>query len=268
MSGTATLPQPARATSSYAVTPARVLRSEWHKFWTVRSTWITLLSSAALIIGLGLLVAANYESGNREFVDPIQLGLSGTQLAQISLPVLGVLFIAGEYTTGMIRASLTAVPGRAPVLWSKAAVLAAIVFPLTLATCLITHPLAQVFLSDTDQKAALTDPGVLAAIAGTSAGITALSVFALGLGAVLRSVAGGISAFVGGVMIMPEVVSMIPIDALDRAIEYFPVQAAGNVSALDAVPGAPSPMASLVALVLWAIASVAVAAFFLQRRDV
>ncbi|MFI6944181.1 ABC transporter permease [Streptomyces sp. NPDC050418] len=265
---TLTLARPSDTTTSYAVTPARILRSEWHKFWTVRSTWITLLSSAALIIGLGLLVAANYDTGSREFVDPVQLGLSGSQIAQISLPVLGILMIAGEYTTGMIRASLTAVPRRVPVLWSKAAVLTAIVFPLTFVSCLVTYPLTQLFLAGTDQETALTDPGVLAAIAGTSAGITALSVFALGLGAVLRSVAGGIAAFVGGIMILPEVISMIPVDAVDTAIEYFPVQAAGNVGALDTLAGAPSPAASLVALILWAIGSVAVAAFFLKRRDV
>ncbi len=265
---TATITTPARATSTYAVTPVRVLRSEWHKFWSVRSTWITLLSSVGLILGLGLLVSANYDTGSREFVDPIGIGLAGTQIAQISLPVLGVLIVAGEYTSGMIRASLTAVPKRVPVLWSKAAVLAAIVFPLTLVTCLVAYPLAQTFLAGTDQEAALTDPGVLTAIAGVSAGITALSVFALGLGAVLRSVAGGITAFVGGVMILPEVISMIPVDAVDSAIEYFPVQAAGNVAALDPIAGAPSPAASLIALVLWAIGSVAVAALFLKRRDV
>ncbi|WP_320780329.1 ABC transporter permease [Streptomyces sp. CRN 30] len=256
------------ATSPYVVTPARVLRSEWHKFWSVRSSWITLATSAVLIVGLGLIVAATYESGSREHVDPVQLGLTGIQLAAITLPVLGVLVTAGEYTTGMIRSSLTAVPRRVPVLWAKAAVLAATVFPVTFSACLLAYPLAQTLLSGTDQETALTAPGVLAAVAGSSAGVTALSVFALGLGALLRSVAGGIGAFVGGVMILPEVVSMIPVDAVDTAVEYFPAQAAGNVSALDALPGFPSPAASLLALCLWAVASVALAGVLLQRRDV
>ncbi|WP_415949935.1 ABC transporter permease [Streptomyces sp. KLOTTS4A1] len=267
---TTTLTRPARTTASSAhtVTAVRVLRSEWHKFWTIRSTWITLLASALLILGLGLLVAANYDSGSREFVDPLGVGLAGAQLAQISLPILGVLMIAGEYTTGMIHSTLTAVPKRVPILWSKAAVLAGIVFPLTFLTSLLTYPLAQRFLAGTDQEAALTDPGVLGAITGLSVGITALSVFALGLGAVLRSVAGGITAFVGGIMILPEVVSMIPVDAVDTAVEYFPVQAAGNIGTLDGFAGAPSPLASFIALTLWALGSVAVAAYFLKRRDV
>ncbi|SDL11393.1 ABC transporter permease [Streptomyces indicus] len=255
---------------SYAVTPARVLRSEWHKLWSVRSTWITLLFSAVAMVGVGLLVAANYEDGSREFVDPIQIGLAGTQIAMISLPVLGVLCTAGEYTSGMIRATLTAVPRRVPVLWAKTGVLTATVFPLTLATCLIGYPLAQSFLTGTDQEAALTDPGVLGAVLGTAASLTALSVFALALGALLRSVAGAIGAYVGGIMILPEVISMIPVDAVDTAMEYFPAQAAGNISALDAVAGAgaPSPAASLLALGLWAFGTVAVAGLLLKRRDV
>ncbi|GGY96483.1 ABC transporter permease [Streptomyces poonensis] len=258
----------ATTSSPYVVTPARVLRSEWHKFWTLRSSWITLAASAVLIVGTGLIVAANYDTGGREQVDPIQLGLAGIQLAWITLPVLGVLVTAGEYTTGSIRASLTAVPRRVPVLWAKAAVLTATVFPVTFAACLIGYPLAQALLSGTDQEAPLTDPNVLGAVAGTAAGVTALSVFALGLGALLRSVAGGIGAFVGGVMILPEIVGMIPIDAVDTAVEYFPAQAAGNVSALDALPGLPSPAASLLALGLWAVGTVAVAGVLLKHRDV
>lgn len=265
---TTTATTAATSPSPNAVTPARVLRSEWHKFWSVRSSWITLAASAVLTVGLGLVVAANYDTGGRAHVDPVQLGLAGIQLAAITLPVLGVLVSAGEYTTGMIRSSLTAVPRRVPVLWAKAGVLAAIVFPVTFAACLIGYPLAQVLLSGTDQEASLADPGVLAAVAGSAAGVTALSVFALGLGALLRSVAGGIGAFVGGVMILPEIVSMIPVDAVDTAVEYFPAQAAGNVSALDALPGFPSPAASLLALCLWAVASVALAGVLLKRRDV
>ncbi|GAA2288289.1 ABC transporter permease [Streptomyces ruber] len=265
---TTTATSPSTATPAYAVTPGRVLRSEWHKFWSLRSAWITLSASAAAMVGLGLIVAANYDTGGREHVDPVQLGLAGIQLAAITLPVLGVLVTAGEYTTGMIRSTLTAVPRRVPVLWAKAAVLTAAVFPLTLVTCLIVYPLTQILLSGTDQEAPLTDPDVLGAVAGTAAGVTALSVFALGLGALLRSVAGAIGAFVGGVMILPEVVSMIPLDAVDTAVEYFPAQAAGNVSALDAVPGFPSPAASLLALCLWAVGSVALAGVLLKRRDV
>lgn len=154
------------------------------------------------------------------------------------------------------------------MLWAKAGVLTAVVFPLTLVTCLTGHALAQTLLTGTDQEASLTDPGVLAALAGTAVGITALTVFAMALGALLRSVAGGIGAFVGGVMVAPEVVGLLPVDAVDKAVEYFPAQAVGNVSALDAVAGAPSPGLSMLALGLWALGTTAVAAALLKRRDV
>ncbi|MEW1600330.1 ABC transporter permease subunit [Streptomyces sp. NPDC093808] len=252
----------------YRVAPARVLRSEWHKLTTLRSTWITLPFSAVPIVGVGLIVSAHYETGSRQFVDPVELGPAGTQIAMISLPVLGVLFTAGEYTTGTIRATLAAVPRRVPVLWAKAGILVAVVLPLTLITCLIGHPLAQTLLTGTDQETSLTDPGVLAAVTGTAAGITALTALAMALGALLRSVAGGIGAFVGGVMVLPEVIGMIPVGAVDRAAEYFPAQAAGNVSALDTVAGAPAPGLSLLALGLWAFGTVVAAGVLLQRRDV
>ncbi|WP_234286143.1 ABC transporter permease, partial [Streptomyces venezuelae] len=177
----------------------------------VRSTWTTVLSAVALVLGVGLLMGATYTSGGGDSdVDTVILTLYGTQLGAIALAVLGILVTAGEYATGLIRSTLTAVPGRLPVLWAKAAVYTGAVLALSFLTDLLTFLAAQVFLSDTDQAASLTDDGVLAAIAGNAAGITLLGLIALGLGAALRSVPGAIGAFVGGVMILPEVLGMLP----------------------------------------------------------
>ncbi|WP_381796663.1 hypothetical protein [Streptomyces niveus] len=104
------------------VTPGRVLRSEWHKFWTLRSTWVTLSATSLLVLGTGLVMAVGHEpdgGGSGSVGDPVVLTLIGIQFGQIILTVLGVLFSAGEYSTGMIRASLTAVPERLPVLWGQ-----------------------------------------------------------------------------------------------------------------------------------------------------
>ena len=114
------------------MTGRRVLRSEWAKLWSLRSTWITL--------GLGLLFLVAFGADRRargtsrainsgQHMDPdfadataVSLSLFGTNFAQLALGVLGVLVTAGEYSTGMIRSTLAAVPRRLPVLWSKAAV--------------------------------------------------------------------------------------------------------------------------------------------------
>jgi ABC-type transport system involved in multi-copper enzyme maturation permease subunit len=256
------------ATLPYRVTPARVLRSEWHKLWTLRSTWITLIVTSALTAAMGAGLGAAYDGSGEGEMDTVLFVLLGTQFAQINLGVLGILATAGEYSTGQIRATMTAVPRRLPVLWSKAAVLAAVAFPLTLATNLLTFPLAQCFLSGTDQSASLGDPGVLRALAGNAAGLTLLAVLALGIGALARSVPMAIGAFIGLVMILPEILAMLPYEIVDDAVRHFPGKALEALTTAQPMPGATSPGAALLAMLLWTAVTLAVAATVLRRRDV
>ncbi|MFG3498544.1 ABC transporter permease [Streptomyces sp. NPDC047928] len=268
----ATLPPTGDAAArrtAYRVTFARVLRSEWHKLWSLRSTWAVILTSAALVLGVGTAMGATYTSdGGDSDVDTVVLVLYGTMLAQVVLAVLGILVTAGEYTTGMIRASLTAVPSRLPVLWAKAAVFTVTAFAVSLATALVTFVTAQLLLADTDQAASLVDPGVLRAITGNSAGITLVSLIALGIGAVVRSVPGSIGAFVGGVLVVPEILSVLPYEATDTALTYFPSQAAAALGSATPLPGAATPGAALLALTLWVGAALGAAGLSLKRRDV
>lgn len=255
--------------NTYALTPKRVLRAEWHKLWTLRSTWITLLTAGVLTLGIGLLMGATYETGGGDGdVDVVVLTLIGVQFAQIAFAVLGILVTAGEYSTGMIRASMTTVPRRLPVLWSKAAVFGAVTLAITLLTAFVTFPAAQLFFAGTDQEASLGDPGVVRALLGSSAGLTLLGLIALGLGALVRSVPGAIGAFIGGVMILPEVMGMLPYDIVADAVEYFPAKALESLMSAEPVPGAASPGGALLALTLWAAATLALAGATLGRRDV
>lgn len=260
---------PATTTPTHGLTTTRVLRSEWHKLWTVCSTWITVLTAVAFVLGVGILMGSTYTSdGGDSDVDTVVLTLYGSQLGGIALAVLGILLTAGEYATGLAHATFTAVPRRLPVLRAKATVYTAVVFTLSLLTALMTFLTAQIFLSGTDQAASLTDDGVLAAVAGNAAGVTLLGVIALGLGAALRSVPGAIGAFVGGVLIVPEILGMLPYEAMDTVIRYFPTQAAGALGSATPMPGAASPGAALLALFLWAAAALLVPALLLKRRDV
>ncbi|MET7644406.1 ABC transporter permease [Streptomyces sp. NPDC005426] len=252
----------------YRVTPARVLRSEWHKLRTLRSSWITLGSAAALVLAVGIVMGTTYTSdGGDSDVDTVILVLYGTTLGTLCTVVLGILVTAGEYSSGMIRASLTAVPRRLPVLRAKAAVFTATVLTVMLATSLLTFAVARLFLHDTDQAAALSDPGVLRAIAGNAVGATLLSLIALGLGTLLRSVPGAIGAFIGGVMVLPEVLTMLPYDAVATTVRYFPTQAAGVLGSATPLPDAASTGGALLALLLWAAATLIAAALLLRRRD-
>lgn len=246
----------------YGITFPRVLRSEWHKLRTVRSTWITALSAVLLVLGVGALMGATYTSGGGDSdIDTVVLSLYGSQLSGVCLAVLGILVTAGEYSSGLVRATFAAVPGRLPVLGAKAAVLGAAVFVLCLLTNAATFLTAQLFLDDTDQAASLTDDGVLGALAGNAAGVTLLALVAL------RSVPGALGAFIGGVIVLPEVLGMLPYDAVDTALRYFPTQAAGVLGSATPLPGAPSVGAALLALALWAAAALAAPALLLRRRD-
>ncbi|MHC5264393.1 ABC transporter permease [Streptomyces sp. UC4497] len=253
--------------AAYAVTPRRVLHSEWHKLRTLRSTWVTLAIACALVIAVGITMGATYDGDDSE-IDTVTFVLLGTQLSQICVAVLGILVTAGEYSTGMIRASLTAVPRRLPVLWSKATVFATLAFTLTFVTNVVTFLLAQIWLSDTDKALSLTDSGVLGALAGNAAAVTLLSLVALGLGALLRSVPAGIGAFVGLVLILPEVLAMISADFVQDALRFFPTKASESLGSLTQTGDAISPAAALLSLCLWAAAALVTAALLLKRRDV
>ncbi|MFJ7086369.1 ABC transporter permease [Streptomyces griseus] len=264
-------PSPPRSLSPspYRITPTHVLRAEWHKLRSLRSTWITVVSAVVMVLGVGLIMGGTYTSGGGDSdVDTVVLTLYGSMLGQLCLIVLGILMTAGEYATGMIRSSLTAVPARLPVLWAKATVFAATVFTVMFATALVTFAAAQAFLHDTDQAASFTDPGILRALAGNAGALTLMGLIALGLGALLRSVPGAIGAVIGGVMILPEVLGMLPYDAVERAIMYFPTQATGALGSATPIPGTITPGAALLALSLWAGTTLAAAALALKRRDV
>jgi ABC-2 type transport system permease protein len=152
---TATLaPAPMSATLSrrtaLRVTQSRVLLSEWTKLRSLRSTLYTLLVAVVFMIGLGALFAAitaRQPSGFDPGANATSTSLTGTFFAQLAVGVLGVLLISGEYSTGMIRSSLTVVPRRLPMLWAKLAVFAGAVFLTMLIARLTSFFVGQALLS-------------------------------------------------------------------------------------------------------------------------
>ncbi|MEV2203130.1 ABC transporter permease [Streptomyces fradiae] len=261
---------PTRATPHpHTVTPLRVLHAEWFKLLSLRSSRITAATAVALVVGVALLMGGTYESGGGDSdIDPVVMVLQGTLLSQICLAVLGILVTAGEYATGSIRSTLTAVPARLPVLWAKAAVFTATAFAASLTAALVSYPAAQFLLADTDKAGSLWDDGVPAALVGSSAGVTLVALVALGLGALLRSVPGALGAFIGGVVVVPEVLGALPYEVTEQAVRYFPTQAAYALGSSTPLPGAASPGAALAALLLWAGGTLALAGVLLRRRDV
>lgn len=257
------------AATTCRVTPVRVLRSEWAKLWSVRSTGIALGATALLTVVLGAFIGANHSPGEAEgTTGPVQFALLGTQFGQVIIAVLGVVVTAGEYSTGTIRATLTAVPRRLPVLWAKAAVFGAVAFATLLATTFVTFAISQSFLSGTDQEAALNDPGIARALVGAAAGISLIGVISLALGAALRGIPAGIGGYIGGVLILPEVLGMLPFGAAEDAVAYFPSRTVEALMATGTEADLISPGAAFVALCAWVAVALGAAGLLLRRRDV
>ena len=219
------------------VTQLRVLRSEWTKLVSVRSTRWSLLAAVILTIGLPMLFAGVTSShwgsmGPHERADrhPLDIALAGVNVSQLAIAVLGVLTITAEYSTGMIRSSLMAAPRRLPVLWAKLGVYAAVTFVLMLVSALVSFFGVQAIVSGHHLQHGLGDPHALRAVVGTALFLTVLGALALGLGALLRNTAGGIAAFVGLMFVLPGVVALLPGSIGDSISPYLPINAAFTVA--------------------------------------
>jgi ABC-type transport system involved in multi-copper enzyme maturation permease subunit len=227
---TATVPtaQPTSPVATLRVTQLRVALSEWTKFRSLRSTQYTLLLAVALLIGLGALlcaVAVSQARGLDTGATAVSTSLTGTFFAQLSIGVLGVLIISGEYSTGMIRASLAVVPTRLPVLWAKLAVCAGAVFATMLASSFIAFGIGQAVLSSKHLNASLTDPGALRAIIGSALYLTVAALTALALGALLRNTAAAISTFVAVFFVIPPLTQLLPGSWTAHFVQYLPSNA-------------------------------------------
>lgn len=255
---------------------ANVLRSEWIKLRSVRSTYWTLLAAAVGMVGLGALFTATYvahhDSMNpieRLRFNPTSQSLGGFFLAQLAIGVLGVLVMSSEYTTGLIRATFGAVPQRRLVLAAKAAVFAAATAAVGIAASFAAFFAGQAILSSKGLEAHIGDPGVIRSVIGAGLYLAVVGLLGLGLGALIRRTAGGIAALVGMVLIVPGIVTALPSSWQSTIDPYLPSYAG------EAIMG-PSRMAPDNLLAPWtgfalfcgyAAALGLVAATALRRRD-
>jgi hypothetical protein len=255
---------------TYQVTPARVLRSEWCKLWTLRSTWIALAVTVVLVVVLGAIVGAAYHDGDGDggSADTIDISLFGVNFAILTVIVLGVLVTAGEYSTGMIRSSLAAVPRRLPVLWAKSAIFGTLLFVLTAVSVFVAFLLAQVGLADTRLAASLSDAGVARALVGTAGGLALLGVLSLAVGSLVRNVTGGVATCVGGLLIVPQMIRLLPVSWADDVAWYTPAGAGDAMGALTRSAHQLSPPVGAAVMAAWTALALAAAGVLLVRRDV
>lgn len=214
------------------VTFASLLRSEWIKLWSVRSTWWTLSITVAVMVLLALFYSAsivNVIEADPEMAAemlPANPGASaisfGYFFAQISVAVLGAMVITGEYATGMIRSTLTAAPDRIRVILAKATVLSAVLFALGVAGGVISWAATAPILVGGDLVASLGEPQTWQALAGLGAYLVYVGLLSMALGLILRHAAGAIATILGALLVLPNVLIIASSLGVDWAIDIYP----------------------------------------------
>jgi ABC-type transport system involved in multi-copper enzyme maturation permease subunit len=267
-----TTPLP-RLSHTGGVTQLRVFRSEWTKLRSVRSTRWSLVAAVGFTIGIAALACAvvshhwpHMSAADRADFHPLDPNLAGVQLAQLALGVLGVLVITAEYSTGMIRASMTAVPHRLPVLWGKAVVYGIVTLALMVPSVLIAFVVGESIFSGRHINVAFTDPGVARAVIGAALYLTVIGLFGLGLGAIVRNTAGGIALFSGLMFVLPPLMNVLPTSWNNAASPYLPLSA-GQAIMSTTSGNHLSPWVGFWLLCGYAAAALAIASVLLVRRD-
>ena len=257
------------------VTQARVVHSEWMKFRSLRSTLYTLLAAVVLMIGIGALFSAvsasqyhTFSAADKATFSPISTSLTGISFAVVAFGVLGVLLMSGEYSTGMIRASLTAVPRRLPVLWGKLAVFAGMIFSISLVTSFVSFFLGQALLSSHHLNVAITSPGALRSVIGAALYVTVAGMIGVALGALLRNTAAGISTLVGVFFVIPPLTELLPASVSDHLTKYLPSNAGEALwGGIHGTQSALSPWTGFALLCGYAVILIAAAAWRLRSAD-
>lgn len=194
---------------------ARLVRSEWIKLRSIRSTvWCYVVLVGLTIAMAGLLGAAFGGDGVTPTTDQanstiVSINTSSVLLTALVVSVLGVLIITGEYGTGQVRSTFAADPGRTGVLLAKASVLAVTTFVVSVIATWIGVLVSVPLQAARGTHAAIGDPAVFLPVLGASVYVTLLALLAFGIGLIVRSTAAGITITVGLVLVVPTILQII-----------------------------------------------------------
>lgn len=279
------------------VTPSRTAVSEWIKFRSLRSTWWSIGIALLISVGLGILFA---DLRGRDIVhhggfepDPTALSLRGFYLAQLAAGVLGVLFVTGEYSTGMIRATLSAVPRRASVWLAKIAIFAGVIFLVTLVAAFVAFLGGQTVLSGYHVHGGFTmrpngglafmpgrtagtlhslgvsisHPGSIRAIFGAAFYMVGVGLLGLGCGFIIRNAGGAIAALFGLLLVLPLLAQALPSSLQQHVSKYLPLLAGTAGMNTQNTTDQLTPWTGLGVFALYVVAALGVGLYVLLRRD-
>ena len=251
-----------------------LLRSEWTKLRTVRSTMWTLSVTVVLGVGLSALVTAETRAhwstmslGSRLTFDPTSASLVGIFVGQFAIGVLGAMVVTAEYGTGTIRATFAGAPRRPLVLVAKAIVFGAVAFVVAEVVSFLSFFLGQALLTAPATHATLSTPGALREVFGSALYVCILGLFALGLATIIRHTAGAISAFVGILLVLPLILQALPTSIADDLRRFLPDRIGATMLSLHPGPHTFSPWIGLIVLFIYAIVALFIGGVLLVRRD-
>lgn len=216
--------------------PARfgdVVRAEWIKIRTVRSTIWTLISLIVLSVGVTALSAGTAARGLADGTQPDPLGAFltvGLNFGQVAAMVLGVLVISGEYGTGTVRSSVAAVPLRGRLVLAKALVLSSVLLVVGTVTAFAGFFAANVFLRAEGIGASLSDDGVLRAMFGGGLYLAVLGIFAMAIGLLVRHTAGALTLSIALIFVLGNVTMLLPGSLGEWTTKLMPGNAGGSVA--------------------------------------
>jgi ABC-2 type transport system permease protein len=242
-----------------------VARMEWIKLRSLRSTWWVLAATVAGAVGIAVAVGANTQDAGGDLTNN---ALAGISLGLLLVGVLGVLAMTGEHSSGMLRATLAAVPDRPLLLAAKAAVLGALALAAGEVAGFVAFFAGGAALPAGIPAPQLGQPGVLRAVLLSGAGFSLIALLGLGLGAVIRHTPAAIAVLVGGVYVLVQFVALLA----NWLMAYLPVAIVANsLTAVRPVDDGQvrflSPWAGLAVLALYAAAALGAGAWLLARRD-
>lgn len=271
---TIALTGPDRQAAYRASTFADVLRSEWTKLRSVRSTFWALTVTVVLGIALGAVISAaaahsyaRFSAAQKLSWDPTGVSGAGMAIAQLAIAVLGVICISSEYSSGMIRTSLIAVPKRGRVLAAKSLVFAGVTFVVGEVTTFVAFFVGQALISGHAPHAALGDPGVARAVAGGGLYLAALAVLSVAAGTLLRHPAAAIAGMTAVVLVLPLIAEALPDSWRNPVTEFWPTQAGSRLTSVYHSAHTLQPWTGFGVMCLFVAIVYAIAWTLLDRRD-
>lgn len=251
-----------------------VLRAEWTKLRSVRSSMWSLASTVVVTVGLGALLSWAYVHrydrlglGDRLRFDATAHSLRGVFLAQLAIGVLGVLVISSEYTTGLIRTTFAATPQRLSVLASKVVVFGAVALAVGLVASFAGFFAGQSVLAAKNLDVTLGAPHVLRAVVGAGGYLAIIGLLGLALGAIFRRTAGAIAVLFGLVLILPLIAQALPSPWNTDVSQVTPGMAGQAMFTVRPDSDLLSPGWGFVVCLIWLAVAYAWASLLLARRD-